>query len=111
MLKLSIESVNFTTRKGNVYTICRVVYKENPFLKGRVFTGVARLHDGDTYDKLKGERIAFAKAERAAYKCAAKTVKRDIAKAEETLGAQKAFYEKAKKCFLHNNEYINELCK
>ena len=107
--KLSIESVTFSVNNKKD-TICKVKYKPSVFLKRSTFYAKARLHKGDDYVAKMGERIAFAKAERKAYKHARNQVKRDIREIESVLEAAKAFFEKANGCFEHNNKYIKQLC-
>lgn len=108
-LKISIENVSFSVNKKQD-TICKVIYKPSPFLSKTTFHAKAKLHEGDTYDKKMGERIAFAKAERKAYKHARKRVKKDIAEIENILNAVKSFFDKVDDCFVHNDEYIKQLC-
>lgn len=107
--KLSIKSVKFSVNENND-TICCVTYKKDSFLKKNTFYARAKLHEGNTYDKKMGERIAFAKAERKAYKYARNMMRKDIEKIESLLAAAKAFFKKADGCYEHNNEYIKQLC-
>lgn len=108
-LKIQIDGVEFSTNE-NKDTICKVTYKNNELLDKLVFYGVAKLHPGDKYDKKMGQRISFAKAERKAYKHARKNVRKDITRLEEVLEIAWDFYNKADSCFVHNNDYIRQLC-
>ena len=108
-IKIRIDSVEFSTNENND-TLCKVTYQPHELMKRTVFWAKAKLHAGDTYNKEMGRRIAFAKAERKAYKHARKNVKHDIEEIKAVLEAAQNFYDKADGCFVHNDNYIKQLC-
>ena len=108
-IKIQIQSVQFFTEE-NKNTRCIVTYRPNRLLKRTVFYGLAIMHDGDTFDKKTGQRIAFAKAERSAYKHARKNAKRYLKLVKDEVALLENFYKKADDCFTHNDQYIKDLC-
>lgn len=72
-------------------------------------TAVAKCHPDDVFDIALGMRIAHAKAENMAYKCAAKQCSYYMMNLSDNMNAMDDFIEKANNCMSHNVDYIKRI--
>lgn len=118
-IKVHVINVGYDVKGTDViaHLVWRPVYPKQYALMQHVFwlndvrhnTGTAKLQPGDAFDLKKGQRIALAKAENAAYSDLVNEVKREVE--DYTRGMQQAgdFLVKANRVKAGNKRYIQRV--